>query len=252
MVILDAGTFTGTAGSVNTQSFLDIPFAKPPVGDLRFRLTVAIPAYTGTHDATAMGLSCPQQEVDLLILTVVPAEVINSIFGLVVPDSEECLTINVVKPASATAASKLPVVAWIFAGGFELGSPAMYDGNTIVERSVAMRKPVVYASMNYRVSNPRIFTAFGFLASVGKLGLQDHATSGVEMDITTFGGDPTKVIMYAPHPLRMPFKPRGDTEGLFRGGFMQSGSPIPVGPVGPVENGQKYYDAIVDKTGCEL
>ncbi|KAJ6554988.1 Alpha/Beta hydrolase protein [Mycena vulgaris] len=259
VVTLDAGTFTGIAGSANTHSFLGIPFAKPPVGDLRFRLPVPIPAYTGTHAAIAMGLACPQQEIDLPILTGLPAEVVdevvNSIFGLVFPDSEDCLTINVVKPATATATSKLPVVAWIFGGGFELGSPSMYDGKTIVERSIAMGKPVVYVSMNYRVSG------FGFLASkevraagVGNLGLQDQrqALRWVQKYITTFGGDPTKVTIWGESAgaisvsLHM-LANGGNTEGLFRAGFMQSGSPI---PVGPVENGQKFYDAIVKQTGC--
>ncbi|KAJ7480554.1 carotenoid ester lipase precursor [Mycena latifolia] len=258
-ITLDAGTFTGTVGSANTQSFLGIPFAKPPVGDLRFRLPVAIPAYTGAHDATAMGLSCPQQEIDLPILTGLPAEVVddvvNSIFGLVFPASEDCLTINVIKPATATAMSKLPVVAWIFGGGFELGSPSMYDGKTIVERSIAMGEPVIYVSMNYRLS------AFGFLASkevkaagVGNLGLQDQrqALRWVQKYITAFGGDPTKVTIWGESAgaisvsLQM-LANGGNTEGLFRAGFMQSGSPI---PVGPIENGQQYYDAIVAKTGC--
>ncbi|KAJ7101536.1 carotenoid ester lipase precursor [Mycena belliarum] len=258
-ITLDAGTFTGKVGSTNTQSFLGIPFAKPPVGDLRFRLPVTIPAYTGAHDATAMGLSCPQQEIDLPILTGLPAQVVdglvNSIFGLVFPAAEDCLTINVIRPKTATATSKLPVVAWIFGGGFELGGTSMYDGTTIVERSIAMGKPVIYVSMNYRVS------AFGFLASkevreagVGNLGLQDQreALRWVQKYIPTFGGDPTKVTLWGESAgaisvsLQM-LANGGNTEGLFRAGFMQSGSPI---PVGPIENGQKYYDAIVAQTGC--
>ncbi|KAJ6554984.1 carotenoid ester lipase precursor [Mycena vulgaris] len=257
MVTLDAGTFTGTVGSPRTQSFLGIPFAQPPVGDLRFRLPVAIPAYTGAHAATAMGLACPQQEIDLPILTGLPAEVVdnlvNSFHHILI--SLEGLTINVVKPATATATSKLPVVAWIFGGGFEVGSPSIYDGATIVERSIALGKPVIYVSMNYRLS------AFGFLASkevreagVGNLGLQDQrqAFRWIQKYIPAFGGDPTQVTIWgesagaisvALHMLAN----GGNTEGLFRAAFMESGSPI---PVGPIENGQKYYDAIVAKTGC--
>ncbi|KAJ7173240.1 Alpha/Beta hydrolase protein [Mycena filopes] len=258
-ITLDAGTFTGTAGSANTQSFLGIPFALPPVGDLRFRLPVANTAYNGTHSATAFGPACPQQAVKLPVLTGLPQEVVddvvNSLFGIVFPSAEDCLTINVIKPATATAASKLPVVAWIFGGGFELGSPSMYDGKTIVERSIALGEPVIYVSMNYRVS------AFGFLASkevraagVGNLGLQDQrqALRWIQKYITSFGGDPTKVTIWGESAgaisvsLQM-LANGGNTEGLFRGAFMQSGSPI---PVGPVENGQKYYDAIVQQTGC--
>ncbi|KAF7300171.1 Carboxylic ester hydrolase [Mycena kentingensis (nom. inval.)] len=258
-VTLDSGVFTGTTATANTQSFLGIPFAKPPVGDLRFRLPVANDAYTGTHAATAMGPGCPQQAVTLPILTGLPQEVIddvvNSIFGTVFPSSEDCLTINVIKPATANATSKLPVVAWIFGGGFELGSPQMYDGTTIVERSIAMGEPVIYVSMNYRVA------AFGFLASkevraagVGNLGLQDQrqAFRWIQKYISAFGGDPAKVTIWGESAgaisvaLHMVAN-NGNNEGLFRGGFMQSGSPI---PVGPIENGQKYYDQIVNQVGC--
>ncbi|KAJ7119783.1 Alpha/Beta hydrolase protein [Mycena epipterygia] len=258
-VTLDAGTFTGTASSSNTQSFLGIPFAQAPVGDLRFRLPQTVPAYTGAHTATAFGPACPQQEVVLPVLTGLADDVVdfvvNSAFGVLFPSAEDCLTINVIKPSTATATSKLPVVVWIFGGGFELGSPQMYDGVPIVQRSISMGEPVIYVSMNYRVS------AFGFLASkevraagVGNLGLQDQrqALRWVQKYITAFGGDPTKVTIWGESAgaisvsLQM-LANNGNNEGLFRAGFMESGSPI---PVGPVENGQKYYDAIVSQTGC--
>ncbi|KAJ7258780.1 carotenoid ester lipase precursor [Mycena haematopus] len=257
-VTLDSGTFIGTAGT-NTQSFFGIPFAEPPVGNLRYRLPVANPAYTGTFNATAMGPGCPQQAIELPILTGLPQEavddVVNSIFATVFPSAEDCLTINVIKPTAATAKSKLPVVAWIFGGGFEIGSPQMYDGTPIVQRSIAMGEPVIYVSMNYRLS------AFGFLASaevraagVGNLGLQDQrqALRWIQKYIGAFGGDPTKVTIWGESAgaisasLQM-LANGGNTEGLFRAAFMESGSPI---PVGPIENGQKYYDAIVSQTGC--
>ncbi|KAJ6455465.1 carotenoid ester lipase precursor [Mycena sanguinolenta] len=257
-VTLDAGTFIGTAGT-STQSFLGIPFAEPPVADLRFRLPVANAPYTGTFEATAMGPGCPQQAIKLPILTGLPQEVIddvvNSIFGTIFPSAEDCLTLNVIKPSTATATSKLPVVAWIFGGGFELGSPAMYDGTTIVERSIALGEPVIYVSMNYRLA------AFGFLASaevraagVGNLGLQDQrqALRWIQKYISAFGGDPTKVTIWGESAgaisvsLQM-LANGGNTEGLYRAAFMESGSPI---PVGPIENGQKYYDQIVAQVGC--
>jgi carboxylesterase type B len=256
---LDAGTFTGTASSSNTQSFLGIPFAEPPVGDLRFRLPVPNAPYNTSYTVTEFGPGCPQQAVVLPILEGLPDEVVdyvaNSAFGTLFPSAEDCLTINVIKPTSATATSKLPVVVWIFGGGFELGSPAMYDGVTIVQRSIELGEPVIYVSMNYRLS------AFGFLASaevraagVGNLGLQDQrqAFRWVQNYIGAFGGDPTKVTIWGESAgaisaaLHMVAND-GDNEGLFRAAFMESGSPI---PVGPVENGQKYYDAIVEQTGC--
>ncbi|KAJ7205224.1 Alpha/Beta hydrolase protein [Mycena pura] len=258
-VTLDGGVFTGTSSTSNTQSFLGIPFAQPPVGDLRFRLPAPVPAYTGSHTVTQFGPGCPQQAIKLPDLTGLEQEVIdyvaNSAFAVLFPSDEDCLTINVIKPKTASSTSKLPVVAWIFGGGFELGSPAMYDGTAIVERSIAMGEPVIYVSMNYRLS------AFGFLASkevraagIGNLGLQDQrqALRWIQKYITAFGGDPAKVTIWgesagaisvAMHMIAN----NGDNEGLFRAAFMESGSPI---PTGPVENGQKYYDAIVQEVGC--
>ncbi|KAJ7599914.1 carotenoid ester lipase precursor [Mycena floridula] len=257
-VKLDSATFTG-ATSGNVAKFLGIPFAQPPVGDLRFRLPQPIPAYNGSFSVTAFGPACPQQAIELPILTGLAQDtvdfILNSIFATVFPDAEDCLTINVVKPSSATSTSKLPVVAWFFGGGFELGSPAMYDGGSIVQRSIDLGQPVVYVSMNYRV------TGFGFMASkevkaagVGNLGLQDQreALRWIQKYIANFGGDPTKVTIWGESAgaisvaLQM-LTNGGNTEGLFRGAFMESGSPI---PVGDISHGQPYYDAVVSETGC--
>ncbi|KAG7088905.1 hypothetical protein E1B28_012850 [Marasmius oreades] len=278
-VELDSATVTGTS-SGRASSFLGIPFAKPPTGDRRFRLPESIDPYSTSFSATSMGPACPQQSVKLPILTGLPADavnfVVNSIYQVVFPDDEDCLTINIIKPADATPTSDLPVVAWIFGGGFELGSPQMYDGTGIVERSISLGQPVIYVSMNYRV------TGFGFLAGkevkaagVGNLGLQDQreALRWIQKYIGAFGGDPTKVTMWVQYnaldfirsadwnwlisswgesagaisvSLQM-LADGGDTKGLFRAAFMQSGSPI---PVGDIANGQKYYDAIVQETGC--
>ncbi|KII91038.1 hypothetical protein PLICRDRAFT_554187 [Plicaturopsis crispa FD-325 SS-3] len=257
-ITLDDGTFTGTTDG-NTDKFLGIPFAEAPVGDLRFNLPKAVGPYSGNLSATTYGLSCPQQSIKLPLPDGLAANatdfIVNSIFQDIFPYGEDCLQLNVVKPANATADSKLPVVVWIFGGGFELGSPTMYDGGVIVKRSIALNEPVIYVSMNYRV------TAFGFLASqevkdagVGNLGLQDQrlALRWVQKYIGAFGGDPAKVTIWGESAgaisvaLQM-LTNGGDTEGLFRAGFMESGAPI---PVGDITHGQKYYDAIVDQTGC--
>ncbi|KAF9453329.1 alpha/beta-hydrolase [Macrolepiota fuliginosa MF-IS2] len=256
---LDDATITGkSVGSV--QQFLGIPFAQPPVGDLRFRLPQPIPTYNQSFSATAFGPGCPQQKFVLPVLEGLPQVIVddlfNRVYSAVFPSSEGCLTINVVKPASATLSSKLPVLVWIYGGGFEFGGTSMYDGTGIVARSIDIGSPVIFVSMNYRR-----LTGFGFLASkevreagIGNLGLQDQrqALRWVQKYIAAFGGDPTKVTIWGESAgavsvsLHM-LTNGGDTEGLFRAGVMQSGAPV---PVGDIENGQIYYDSIVADTGC--
>ncbi|KAF4591077.1 hypothetical protein EYR40_009677 [Pleurotus pulmonarius] len=144
---------------------------------------------------------------------------------------------------------------WIYGGGFEAGTTRMYNGGPIVERSIDLGEPIIYVSMNYRLN------AFGFLAGkeirdakVGNLGLHDQreALRWVQKYIVSFGGDPQKVTIWGESAgaisvsLHM-LTNGGDANGLFRGAFMQSGAPL---PVGDHSVGQKAYDAIVAGTGC--
>jgi carboxylesterase type B len=241
IVSLDSGLFTGTTAN-GTNKFLGIPFAQPPVGDLRFRHPKPLGPYVGNHNATAFGLSCPQQAANLSLsgLPLATLEYLETLGTTsTIPIGEDCLFINVVAPAQATSGSKLPVVVWIYGGGFEDGSSANVDGSTIVNHSIALQKPVVYVSLNYRLA------AFGFLASqevkdgrVGNLGLWDQrlAFRWVQKYIHAFGGDPSKVTIWGQSAgaisvsLQM-LTNGGNTEGLFRAAFMQSGSPIPVGDI---------------------
>ncbi|KAH0832385.1 Alpha/Beta hydrolase protein [Lanmaoa asiatica] len=193
-VTLDNATVTGvTSGSTN--QFLGIPFAQPPTGNLRFQLPQTLPPYDTNFSATAFGPACPQQAIVLPdlsgLLTETVDYLINSVYNLVTPSAEDCLTLNVVTPTSATPTSQLPVVVWIFGGGFEIGGTNIYDGSVIVEKAVSLGVPAVYVT-------------FGFLASqevkdagVGNLGLQDQrlALRWVQKYISAFGGDPTKVTM---------------------------------------------------------
>ncbi|KAI0754517.1 carotenoid ester lipase precursor [Daedaleopsis nitida] len=257
-VQLDAGTFIGSSdGTVNR--FLGVPFGKAPVGDLRFNLPQPVDPYTGTQTVTAYGPACPQQAFDFPELSGLAEDtvdfIVNGIYNIVTPAGEDCLSVNVIVPAGTKPNAKLPVAVWIFGGGFEIGGTNIYDGGVIVKRSIQLGEPVVYVSMNYRVS------AYGFLASqevkeagVGNLGLQDQrlALRWIQKYISAFGGDPTKVTIWGESAgaisvaLQMVTN-GGDTEGLFRGAFMQSGSPI---PVGDLSHGQGDYDAIVAQTGC--
>nr|VWO97518.1 Carboxylic ester hydrolase (EC [Ganoderma boninense] len=257
-ITLDHGTFMGISNGTVDQ-FLGIPFAKPPTGNLRFNLPVAVDSYNGTYSVAKYGPSCPQQSITVPITSGWIQKVINFIVNgieqLTTPSSEDCLSLNVIAPAGTKPGAKLPVVVWIYGGGFERGTTSGYDGGAIVKRSMNLSEPVIYVSMNYRVS------AFGFLASkevkdagVGNLGLQDQrlALHWVQKYISAFGGDPTKVTIWGESAGAISVSLHlltngGNTEGLFRGAFMQSGSPI---PTGDIVNGQPDYDGLVSATGC--
>ncbi|KAH9970751.1 Alpha/Beta hydrolase protein [Lactifluus volemus] len=257
-VTLDCGVFIGTT-SDGINKFLGIPYAQPPVGDLRFRLPQELRPYTGIHNASIFGHSCPQQPISQLDLKRLPKEAADYILKLkfsgVTPGGEDCLTVNVVTPAVAEPGANLPVVAWIYGGGFEVGTTEIYNASRIVLRSIELGEPIVYVSMNYRLS------AFGFLASqevkdaaVGNLGLHDQrmALSWIQKYIGAFGGDPTKVTIWgesagaASVSLQM-LTNDGNPNGLFRAAFMQSGF---LTPVGDMAHGQPYYDDLVNRTGC--
>jgi triacylglycerol lipase len=79
------------------------------------------------------------------------------LFQTVTNAGEDCLTINVMRPTGTTSSSNLPVLFWIFGGGFELGSTEMYDGAGLVADSITDGQPIVFVAVNYRVGG------FGFL-----------------------------------------------------------------------------------------
>ncbi|KAI9436916.1 carotenoid ester lipase precursor [Lactarius indigo] len=258
-VFLDDAVFTGIRKGV-TDQFLGIPFAHPPTNEQRLRRPEPLPPYQGLYYVQEYGKSCPQQRLILpngldsqLVKNL--GNILNLFYEALTPADEDCLTINVVKPSDATPKSKLPVIFWIFGGGFQIGGPSTYDGGSFVARSIDIGQPVIYVSVNYRLS------ALGFLPGkevkaekVGNLGLLDQrlGMKWVQNYISEFGGDPSKVTIWGESAGAMSvafhmLTNNGNAEGLFRGGIMQSGAPI---PVGDIENGQGYYDFMVEKTGC--
>jgi carboxylesterase type B len=201
-VTIQNGTVIGSSSN-NVDSFKGIPYAQPPVGQLRLRAPQTITKTFGTITATNTPTSCPQfltqidksnlPESTLLLLANTP------LAQNVSDDGEDCLTMNVQRPSGTTASSKLPVVFWIFGGGFELGSTSTYDATNFIEKSVSQGEPVLYASVNYRLGG------FGFLAgkelaseSSTNLGLRDQrlGLEWVAENIAAFGGDPDRVTIW--------------------------------------------------------
>lgn len=184
------------------DSFKGIPYAKPPVGQLRLKPPQPITTNLGTVNAIGTPKSCPQFLTSTNTSSL-PESVLTMLQDTGYSQaasgaSEDCLTMNVQRPSSANETSKLPVVFWIYGGGFEVGSTGMYDGSEFIRTSVAQGKDVVYVSVNHRLGG------FGFLGGkeikkdgASNLGLLDQRL-GLEWtadNIAKFGGDPSRVTV---------------------------------------------------------
>jgi para-nitrobenzyl esterase len=166
-------------------SFRGIPFAAPPVGNLRWRAPQPAAAWSGVREATELGSDCMQLPFpdDAAPLRTEPAE--------------DCLVVNVWRPVGARAGERLPVLVWIYGGGFVNGgsSPAVYDGSAFARRGL------VFVSFNHRVGR------FGFFAhpalsaanegALNNYGFLDQiaALQWVQRNIAAFGGDPEQVTV---------------------------------------------------------
>ena len=201
-VTIRNGTVIGNSTG-QVDSFIGIPYAQPPVGELRLRPPQTLQKHFGTLKLPSQAKGCVSMIMSPVDTTGLPAPaagvvefVINSATG---PSSEDCLTINVQRPSTAKSGAKLPVLLWIYGGGYELGNTQSYDGTGIVSKSVAMGEPVIFVAFNYRLN------AFGFLhgkelkkEGSTNLGLRDQrkAMEWVAENIAAFGGDPDKVTIW--------------------------------------------------------
>jgi para-nitrobenzyl esterase len=179
-----AGELQGqTEGALDI--FKGIPFATPPVGDLRWKAPVSIPRWAGVKTATAFGPECIQLDSNLsTIYSAAPK-----------PMSEDCLTLNILAPAHAKNA---PVFFWIYGGALWGGasSDVLYDGTRLAQRGI------VVVTINYRLgalgwlAHPEL-SAESPLGISGNYGLLDQvqALRWVKDNIAAFGGDPANVTI---------------------------------------------------------
>lgn len=271
MLSRDPETSLGSALSLlskkNVNSkILQIPFAQPPVGSLRLKPPQPLTEPLGEINATANGKACPQFVFSDTINDAIPTAEIGllldtPLFQTALDAGEDCLVINVQRPAGTTATSNLPVLFWIFGGGFEIGWNSMYDGSGWVTESVTEGKPIIFVTVNYRVGG------FGFLPGAeiladgsSNLGLLDQrlGLQWVADNIAAFGGDPDKVTIWGESAGAISVFDQmalydGDInykgKPLFRAGIMNSGSIIPADVV-DCPKGQIVYDTVVASAGC--
>jgi para-nitrobenzyl esterase len=220
----ESGPVVGaSAGGV--ASFKGIPYAAPPVGELRWRPPAPVAAWSEPRPATAYGSDCMQNPYpgDSAPLRTIPAE--------------DCLYLNVWTPQVRGDAG-LPVMVWIHGGGYVNGgaSPAVYDGSQLA------RQGVVLVGINHRLGR------FGFFAHpaltrespdgpLGNYGFLDQiaALRWVQRNIAAFGGDPGNVTLFGEsagggsvHALMVSPLARG----LFHRAIVQSGGGRTTGMMG--------------------
>jgi len=242
----DAGRVSGVAIPNSTVAvFKGIPFAAPPVGDLRWRPPAPVRQWKGIRRADTFSKSCMQRTVrELLPWT--PE------FMTQLPVSEDCLYLNVWTPQVSSRAS-LPVIVFIHGGGFSggAGSIQIYDGTNLASTGV------VVVTINYRLG------VFGFFAYPGLAAESPHHASGnyglmdqlaalrwVRGNIRNFGGDPARVTIWGQSAgafsvLALTASPLG--AGLFERAQADSGAGIVALPMPSLQEaeqaGVKYAEA---------
>lgn len=184
-IVLSTGTFRGVTTTNGTEKWLGIPYAQSPVGNLRFKAPLAIQQpFRTLQEASTFGDACPQPPSDDLGASM----------------SEDCLVLNIYRPNGTSADAELPVLVWLHGGFYMIGSSSnpSTDPTRIINRSVAIGKPIIFVSLNYRLNT------FGFLASAHvdpedlNAGLLDQraAFEFIQANIAPFGGDPSKLTIW--------------------------------------------------------
>jgi len=189
VVRVDSGQLQGVVDD-GVVSYKGIPFAAPPVGDLRWRPPQPAAQWTGVRQATEFGADCMQARFGPPPAAGAPP---------VPAPSEDCLFVNVWRPARAAPGAKLPVMVWIYGGGFMFGSSAMPS----TSGTQLAKQGVVLVAANYRVGR------FGFFAfpalsrehpeePKGNYAYMDQiaALKWVQKNIAAFGGDPNNVTIF--------------------------------------------------------
>ena len=203
-----SGLVRGRRDAAGIAAFRGIPFARPPVGDLRFAAPRPVRPWDGVREAAAFGPPPPQSAY---ALTPAPAPAPGA-------DPDDWLTVNVFTPDPGAAG--LPVLVWIYGGAYRAGSSSLpgYDGTPLA------RQNLVLITFNHRVGVEGYAHLPGVPANRGLLD-QVAALRWVRENVAAFGGDPDRVTVFGESAgagaiaalLVMP-----DAAGLFRRAIAQS------------------------------
>jgi para-nitrobenzyl esterase len=237
-----SGPVVGSVGQYGSHVWRGIPFAAPPVGDLRWRAPQPLPAWTETRVALEFGSPCVQYTS--------PFGGVAGREGAIAGD-EDCLYLNVFAPradadAVPSGADSWPVMVWLHGGGNTVGAGSFYDGGHL-----AAAEHVVVVTVNYRLGPLGWFrhealraAATGPAEQSGNFGTLDQmrALEWVRDNIAAFGGDPNNVTIFGEsaggqNVFALLLAPAA--RGLFHRAIVQSGGFWPSSPVA----GEHFTDA---------
>ncbi|XP_036044705.1 liver carboxylesterase-like isoform X1 [Onychomys torridus] len=228
---------------VGVYTFRGIPFAKPPVGPLRFAPPEPPEPWSGVRDGTSHPAMCLQTDM-------MKSEISKEI-NLIVPStsmSEDCLYLNIYTPAHAHEGSNLPVMVWIHGGGLVVGMASMNDGSIL-----AATEDIVIVSIQYRLGILGFFST-GDQHTRGNWGYLDQvaALHWVQQNIAYFGGNPGRVTIFGASAggtsvSSLVVSPMA--KGLFHGAIMQSG--VALLPDLISDTSEVVYTTVANLSGCE-
>ncbi|PQE23748.1 carboxylesterase family protein [Rutstroemia sp. NJR-2017a BBW] len=252
VVTVKNGSYVGVHNSYYNQDFfLGVPYAQPPINDLRFRIPQSLnESWSEPKQATAYVPFCPGYGSDDTGHEV----------------SEDCLYLEVIRPSGVSQHAKLPVAVWIHGGGLFMGgsNDARYNLSFIVQNSVEQGTPMMAISIQYRLS------AWGFLAGDEMLasgntniGFRDQrlALHWINENIAAFGGDKNKVTIWGESAGAQSVGAQllaynGRDDKLFRAAIAESGGPgiawFPTLFVHTYNSSayQTLYQTLVSNTSC--
>ncbi|XP_036044307.1 pyrethroid hydrolase Ces2e-like isoform X2 [Onychomys torridus] len=228
--------------NMGAHTFLGIPFAKPPVGPLRFAPPEPPEPWNGVRDGTSHPAMCLQ---NITVMSTVTETMFKGTPPLL-SMSEDCLYLNIYSPAHASEGSNLPVMVWIHGGGLVLGMASMYDGSKL-----AAIEDIVVVTIQYRLGVLGYFST-GDQHARGNWGYLDQvaALRWVQQNIALFGGNPDRVTIFGESAggasvSSLVLSPL--SKGLFHGAIMQSG--VALLP-GLISQSEFIYTMVANLSGC--
>ena len=253
VVKVDTGSLQGTI-EYGMQVFKNIPYAAPPVGDLRWRPPQPALSWSGMRDASKFGESCPQQYIK------------NLSDGLGLPGSEDCLKLNVYGPVKP--GKNLPVMVWIHGGGLIVDGardPQFTPINLIKNGVIVVTVDYRLGSLGFFATKELIEEAKAKGEPVGNYGTMDQIASlkWVKKNIQAFGGDPNNVTIFGQSAggRSVTWLMVSDAaKGLFHKAIAQSAQQSPLrgmtekrfGLTPEVDIGAKYMSSLGAKSLAEL